>query len=65
MLRPRTMQGEATSSLATIVETEQPIVIEDDEDATRTGASASSRSSLGNSHLADQEKFFVEGTSNR
>ena len=33
MLRPRTVQGAATSSLATIAEAEQPIVIEDDDDA--------------------------------
>ena len=43
MLRPRTMQGAATSSLATIAEADQPIVIEDDDDdAPRTGASTSS-----------------------
>ena len=42
MLRPRTMQGAATSSLATIAEADQPIVIEDDDDAPRTGASTGS-----------------------
>ena len=42
MLRPRTVQGAATSSLATIAEADQPIVIEDADDAPRTGVSASS-----------------------
>ena len=42
MLRPRLVQEAATSSLATIAEADQPIVIEDDDDAPRTGASASS-----------------------
>ena len=42
MLRPRAVQEAATSSLATIAEADQPIVIEDDDDALRTGASASS-----------------------
>ena len=64
-LRPRTMQGAATSSLATIAETDQPIVIEDDDDAPRTGASASSGTTSAPSTLQDQEEFFVEGTSNR
>ena len=32
MLRPRAVQGAATSSLATIAEAEQPIVIEDDSE---------------------------------
>ena len=42
MLRPRAVQEAATSSLATIAEADQPIVIEDDDDVPRTGASASS-----------------------
>ena len=42
MLRPRAVQEAATSSLTTIPEADQPIVIEDDDDAPRTGASASS-----------------------
>ena len=42
-LRPRAVQEAATSSLATIAEVDQPIVIEDDDDDVgRTGASASS-----------------------
>ena len=45
MLRPRVAQAQATSSLATITET-QPIVIEDDE-VPRTGASASSLTATG------------------
>ena len=40
MLRPRAVQEAATSSLATIAEADVPIVIEDDDDAPRTGASA-------------------------
>ena len=43
MLRPRPTSGPATSSLATIAETEQPILIEDD-DARMTGGSAGSAS---------------------
>ena len=42
MLRPRAVQEAATSSLATIAEADQPIVIEDDDDAGTTGATASS-----------------------
>ena len=42
LLRPRPVSGPATSSLATIAEVEQPIVIEDDEDAKMTGDSAGS-----------------------
>ena len=41
-LRPRAVQETATSSLATIAEVDQPIVIDDDDDVGRTGASASS-----------------------
>ena len=41
-LRPRAVQEAATSSLATIAEVDQPIVIDDDDDVGRTGASASS-----------------------
>ena len=42
LLRPRPTSGPATSSLATIAEIEQPIVIEDDEDTKMTGGSAGS-----------------------
>ena len=42
LLRPRPVSGPATSSLATIAEVEQPIVIDDDEDAKMTGDSAGS-----------------------
>ena len=42
MLRPRAAKAAATSSLATITETDQPIVIEDDDEVPRTGASTSS-----------------------
>ena len=42
MLRPRTVQEAATSSLAPIAEAEQPIVIDDDDEVPVTGASASS-----------------------
>ena len=42
LLRPRPSPGPATSSLATIAEIEQPIVIEDDEDTGRTGAASGS-----------------------
>ena len=42
LLRPRPVSGPATSSLATIAEIEQPIVIEDDEDTKMTGDSAGS-----------------------
>ena len=42
LLRPRPVSGAATSSLATIAEVEQPIVIEDDEDIRRTGTSSGS-----------------------
>ena len=42
MLRPRAVQEAATSSLATIAEADQPIVIEDDDDAETAGATASS-----------------------
>ena len=40
LLRPRPGPGPATSSLATIAEIEQPIVIEDDDDTKMTGDSA-------------------------
>ena len=49
MLRPRVAQAQATSSLATITET-QPIVIEDDE-VPRTGASASSLAATGSTSV--------------
>ena len=42
MLRPRAMQREATTSLTPITEAEQPIVVDDDEEVTGTGASGSS-----------------------
>ena len=42
LLRLRPVSGAATSSLATIAETDQPIVIDDDEDTGRTGASSGS-----------------------
>ena len=42
LLRPRPVSGPATSSLATIAEVEQPIVIDDDEDTTTTGAASGS-----------------------
>ena len=42
MLRPRTVSEAATSSLATIAEVDQPIVIDDDDDVGRTGISSSS-----------------------
>ena len=49
MLRPRVAKAQATSSLATITET-QPIVIEDDE-VPRTGASASSGAATGSTSV--------------
>ena len=60
------MHEAATSSLATIAEADQPIVIEDDDDAQRTGASASSvaATTFCSGDIADQEEFHVEGTSN-
>ena len=64
MLRPRPVQGEVICLLATIAETEQPIVIEDDEDTTRSGASASSGPASAAATLQTTEEFFVEGTSN-
>ena len=42
MLRPRAMQREATTPLTPITEAEQPIVVDDDEEVTETGASGSS-----------------------
>ena len=43
LLRPRPVSGPTTSSLATIAEAEQPIVIvDDDEDTTATGAASGS-----------------------
>ena len=42
LLRPRPTSGPATSSLAPIAETEQPIVIEDEDDAQMTGGSVGS-----------------------
>ena len=42
LLRPRPVSGAATSSLTTIAETDQPIVIDDDEDTGRTGISSGS-----------------------
>ena len=41
-LRPRAVQEAATSSLATIAEVDQPIVIDDDDDIGGTGTSTSS-----------------------
>ena len=41
-LRPRPVSGPATSSLATIAEVEQPIVIDDDEDTRTTGDASGS-----------------------
>ena len=46
MLRPRAVQEAATSSLATIAEAEQPIVIEDDDDAPRTCSKGTSGASF-------------------
>ena len=60
MLRPRTVQGAATSSLATIAETDQPIVIEDDEDAQRTGASASSGTTSAPSTLQTKRSSLLK-----
>ena len=60
MLRPRTMQGAATSSLATIAEADQPIVIEDDEDAPRTGASASSGTTSAPSTLQTKRSSLLK-----
>ena len=60
MLRPRAMQGAATSSLATIAETDQPIVIEDDEDAPRTGASASSGTTSAPSTLQTKRSSLLK-----
>ena len=42
LLRPSPTSGPATSSLALTAETEQPIVIEDDDDAEMTGGAAGS-----------------------
>ena len=42
LLRPRPISGAATSSLTTIAETDQPILIDDDEDIGETGISSSS-----------------------
>ena len=42
LLRPRPVSGPATSSLATIAEVEQPIVIDDDEDTITTGDASGS-----------------------
>ena len=42
LLRPRPVSGPATSSLATIAEAEQPIVIDDDEDTRTTGDASGS-----------------------
>ena len=42
LLRPRPVSGPATSSLATIAEIEESIVIDDDEDTTRTGDASGS-----------------------
>ena len=42
LLRPRPVSGAATSSLATIAEGDQTIVIDDDEDTGKTGTSSGS-----------------------
>ena len=53
-------EGAATSLLATIAETDQPIVIEDDEDAPRTGASASSGTTSAPSTLQTKRSSLLE-----
>ena len=67
LLRPRPTSGPATSSLATIAETEQPIVIEDDEDTGRTGAASGStevRAEASSSSCVAQEASYVEVSTN-